>query len=68
MDQILQGMQAATVRETGSDEVQMLAAHRSWENPLRFVIWIDSLKPSGLALEDSCHLVYKPPASQIRAH
>ncbi|KAL9070971.1 MAG: hypothetical protein Q9161_004471 [Pseudevernia consocians] len=31
---------------------------KPWENPLQFIIWIDSVKPSPIALQDSSYLVY----------
>lgn len=51
-----------------ANELQMRVPERPLENVLQFVIWIDSLEPSGLALEDSSLLVYKPALSHRRVY
>lgn len=65
VDQVLQGMRAATMQETRPNDQQMWSDDQIWDHPLQFVIWIDSMRPSAVALQDSCHLVSEPRRSEI---
>ena len=63
MDQILQGMQAATVQGTRPNHVQMLEADLERDNPLQFIIWISSMRQPCIALEHGVKSIYEQMAS-----
>ena len=67
MDQILQGMRAASIQEKRrSNNLQMLAEDRTRDNPLQFIIWINSLRQHTIALEESIQPVYEQMVTPIR--
>lgn len=63
MDQILQGIQAATIQLTMPNCLQMIAADLERGNPVQFIIWISSVKQPSIALEDGVKTVYEQIAS-----
>lgn len=63
MDQILQGIQAATVQVTMPNRLQMIAADLERGNPVQFIIWISSVRQPAIALEDGVKTVYEQIAS-----
>lgn len=67
MDQVLQGMRAASMQgKRRSDNLQMLSEDRTRDNQLQFIIWIYSVKQHTIALEESIQPVYEQMLTPIR--
>lgn len=66
MDQILQGTQETTMQLARPNGLQLLAQDRNPQNQLQFIIWINSVNLSAIALGEGIKTVYEKIASRDR--